>query len=125
MPKNLDDYVAEARETIVEVTPSQVRDLLGSEYVILDVREPDEFAEGHLPGAKNISRGFLEVKADANHHKRDEAMQDRNQKIICYCGGGYRSLMAAKTLLEMGFVEVKSMSGGFHAWEEEGLPVEG
>ena len=123
--KKLSEYVAEAKQTVDEVSPPETQKLAESgEWLILDVREPDEFAEGHIPGAINISRGFLEVKADENHHKRDERLQDRNQKIICYCAGGIRSLLAAKTLLEMGFDEVISMEEGWSGWTNRGLPIE-
>lgn len=123
--KKLSEYVAEAKQTVDEVSPPGTQKLAESgEWLILDVREPDEFAEGHIPGAINISRGFLEVKADENHHKRDERLQDRNQKIICYCAGGIRSLLAAKTLLEMGFDEVISMEEGWSGWTNRGLPIE-
>lgn len=125
MQKKLSDYVAEAKKLVDEVSPFEARKLAESgEWLVLDVREPDEFEDGHIPGAVNISRGFLEVKADATHHKRDERLQNRNQKVLCYCGGGIRSLMAAKTLHEMGFEEVLSMEEGWTGWHKRGLPEE-
>lgn len=123
--KRLKDYVDEALQTVRQVGSEEARDLAESgEWLILDVREPDEYADGHLPGAINIPRGFLEVKADLEHHKRDPRLQDRNQRIVCYCGGGHRSALAAKVLQEMGFQEAVSMSGGWREWEERGLPRE-
>lgn len=125
MAKSLNDFVAEALQTVGEITPEEMaQNLFNSSVLILDVREPDEFAAGHLPGAINVPRGFLEVKADLEHHKRDERLADRGQAIACYCGGGFRSALAAKTLQEMGFSDVKSMAGGWTAWTERSLPIE-
>lgn len=123
MGKSLHDFVAEALRTIREVEPSQVQDR-EPEVLLLDVREPYEFESGHIPGAINVPRGFLEVKADLEHPKKDERLADRSQEIMCYCGGGHRSALAAKTLAEMGFGNVSSMSGGWSAWREEGRPSE-
>lgn len=125
MGRSLEDFTNEARRVVREVDPEQVYDLVqGEGWLLLDVREPDEFAEGHLPGAINIPRGFLEVKADLEHYKRDERLQDRQQKVLCYCGGGHRSLLAAKTLLEMGFEDAVSMAGGWTEWTLRGFPTE-
>lgn len=125
MGRSLEDFTNEARRVVREVDPEQVYDLVqGEGWLLLDVREPDEFAEGHLPGAINVPRGFLEVKADLEHYKRDERLQDRSQKVLCYCGGGHRSLLAAKTLLEMGFADAVSMAGGWTEWMLRGFPTE-
>lgn len=119
--KTLENYRLEAKQTVDEVTTQQVEQMINEGgWVVLDVREPDEFQEGHIPGAMNIPRGFIEVKADHDHHKKDPRMQDRKQKFICYCGGGTRSLLAAKTLKEMGFDDAVSMAGGYRQWEDEG-----
>jgi rhodanese-related sulfurtransferase len=124
MPKSLHDFVTAALETVSEVTPEEVAEIQKrGGYTILDVREPNEFAEGHLVGAVNIPRGFLEVKADLEHYKRDERLADRTQKIVCYCGGGHRSAMAAKTLMEMGFEHVLSMKEGWTGWKNRNLPT--
>jgi rhodanese-related sulfurtransferase len=123
--KTLKDYVDEALKTVKQISPEETLKLIGrGDWVILDVREPNEFAGGHLPKAINIPRGFLEVRADLEHHKRDSRFQDRNQRILCYCGGGHRSAMAAKVLQEMGFKEAVTMSDGWTGWNELGLPVE-
>jgi rhodanese-related sulfurtransferase len=125
MPKTLEDYAEEARKQVKEVSPDEVDRMINEGgWVVLDVREPDEYAEGHIPGAINCSRGFLEVKADPEHHKRDERLQDRTQKFICYCGGGCRSLLAAKTMKEMGFQDAVSMTGGWKGWQDEGRAEE-
>ncbi len=123
--KSLEQYIEEAKKEVDEVSPVEARKLAeAGGWLILDVREPDEFKEGHLPGAINVSRGFLEVKADATHPKRDERLQNRNQKLLCYCAGGIRSLLASKTLIEMGFEEVISMEEGFTGWQNRNLPTE-
>ncbi len=94
------------------------------EFRALDVREPTDYANGHVPGAVNVPRGQLEVVADTAPPVRNPVLQDRTQKIVCYCGGGTRSLLAAKTLKEMGFENVVSMAGGFRSWSESGLPID-
>lgn len=115
----------EALKTVREVTPDEALAMSGSgEWLVLDVREPYEYEEGHLPGAINIPRGFLEVRADLEHYKKDERLQSRDQRILCYCGGGHRSALAARVLQEMGFQEAVSMHGGWTAWTELGLPTE-
>jgi rhodanese-related sulfurtransferase len=124
MAKSLHDYVQEALLTVPEVTPEAARELqLGGEWVVLDVREPDEFAAGHLENAINVPRGFLEVKADLVHPKKDARLSDRGQKILCYCGGGHRSALAAKVLMEMGFPDAVSMAEGWTGWTKRGLPT--
>ncbi len=123
--KSLKDYVQEALRTVHEVTSEETRDALQTgEWLLLDVREPEEYAAGHLPGAINIPRGFLEVRADLEHYKKDERLQDRNQRVLCYCGGGHRSALAAKVLQEMGFKEAVSVAEGWTGWRERGFPEE-
>lgn len=122
MAKTVADYVQEALRTVRELSVQEAAELEG--WLLLDVREPDEFAAGRPPGAVNVPRGFLEVKADLEHPKRDVRLADRSQKVACFCGGGVRSAMAAKTLQEMGFGEVVSVRGGWTAWAEAGLPAE-
>jgi rhodanese-related sulfurtransferase len=125
MAKSLQDFVHEALQHVDEISVHQVQAALANpEIMILDVREEDEFAEGHIPGAYNVPRGFLEVKADLEHKKRDPELADRTRKIVCYCGGGFRSALAAHTLQLMGFDHVESMEGGWSSWSEAGLPVQ-
>ena len=95
-----------------------------TDYWLMDVREPDEYAAGHIPGARNYPRGFLEVRADLEHYKRDPALADRSQKIVLYCGGGHRSALAAQVLQEMGFTDVCSLRGGWTDYTGRELPVE-
>ncbi len=126
MAKTLQAYVDEARLTVPEVGPDRGEEILAAgDHLVLDVREPEEYASGHLPGAVNIPRGILEVAADHGHPKHDERLWDRRRKILCYCGGGFRSVLAAKTLQEMGFKEAVSMKGGWTEWSGGGRAVEG
>ena len=123
MAKTLQAFVDEALETVPEVDADHAATRL-DDHMVLDVREPWEYEAGHLPGAVNIPRGTLEVAADHEHEKRDERLWDRRKKILCYCGGGFRSALAAKTLQEMGFKEAISLRGGYTGWTEAGRPTE-
>ena len=128
MAKSLKDFVQAALGKVREITPEEAARLLaqpGREgWHFLDVREPDEFAAGRIPGARNVPRGFLEVKADLEHHKRDAWLADRDRPLVVYCGGGNRSALAAQTLQEMGFRRVVSMAEGWTGWTKRGYPVE-
>lgn len=128
MPRSLADFVREALATVEEVSPEEVRALLerpdreGVE--LIDVREADEYEAGHLPGARHYPRGFLEVRADLEHPKRDPWLADRSRRLVLYCGGGHRSALAARTLQQMGFTDVRSMAEGWTGWTKRGFPVE-
>lgn len=128
MAKSLADLVADALDTVAEVAPDEVRTLLDRPdrdgWEIVDVREADEFRAGHLPGARHYPRGFLEVRADLEHPKRDPWLADRGRKLVLYCGGGQRSALAAQALQRMGFEHVRSMAGGWTAWSKCAYPVE-
>ncbi len=128
MARSLHDFVTEALERVEEISPEDVHGLLGRPgrdgWEIVDVREPDEFAAGRLPAARSSPRGFLEVRADLEHPKRDPWWADRSRKLVLYCGGGHRSALAAATLLDMGFTTVRSMAEGYAGWTKRGLPVE-
>jgi rhodanese-related sulfurtransferase len=128
MPRSLADFVREALESVEEVSPEEVRSLLAlpdrGGVDLLDVREADEFAAGHLPGARHVPRGFLEVRADLEHYKRDPWLADRSRRLILYCGGGHRSALATRTLQQMGFTDVRSLAEGWTGWTERGFPVE-
>jgi sulfur-carrier protein adenylyltransferase/sulfurtransferase len=116
MAKTFQDIMADARKEIPEVTAQQVSDLLknnGKSPVILDVREKDEWREGHLDGAVSLPRGFLEIKVE-------NTVPDKNTPIVAYCAGGVRSLLAAKIMREMGYQDVSSMAGGYAAWKNAG-----
>ena len=128
MAKSLDDLVNEALAVIEEFSVEDTARLLDSDecggWSFVDVREADEFAAGHVPGARHAPRGFLEVRADLVHEKRDPWFEDRDRKLILYCGGGNRSALAARSLGEMGFTNIRSMAGGWKVWSERGLPTE-
>jgi rhodanese-related sulfurtransferase len=127
MARSLNDFVNEALEVVSEISVTEAARILEQPdregWTFVDVREGDEFAAGHVPGARHSPRGFLEVRADLEHHKRDPWFEDRGRKLILYCGGGNRSALAARTLGEMGFTRVVSMSGGWASWTAEELPV--
>jgi rhodanese-related sulfurtransferase len=128
MAKTLEDFVREAVARIREITPEEAKRLLAAPghegWHFVDVREADEFAAGHVPGARSQPRGFLEVKADLAHPKRDPWLGDRSRKLVLYCGGGNRSALAAVTLQEMGFTNVVSMREGWAGWTKRGYDVE-
>jgi len=108
--------VAEAKKNIREMSPTEAAAKLKSgEAVIVDVRDKDEWDEGHIPGATHMSRGTIELDIE-------EKVPDTNAMIICHCGGGGRSALAAESLQKMGYKNVRSMAGGFKAWKAAGLP---
>jgi len=123
MVKGMKDFVAEAKVKVAEVSTEDVASMPGGSVLLLDVREPGEFQTGYLPGALNIPRGVLEVKADPDMPPHEARLTDRKQKIVVYCASGGRSLLAAVTLQEMGFANVRSMTGGFVAWQQEGRRI--
>ena len=126
MPKSLKDLVAAAKSRIREITAADTAQAVkkNPKTLIVDVREPGEWAEGHIPGALHVPRGMLEAKADLEYANREPRLQDRSVSIIVHCASGARSAMAADVLQEMGFTDVKSMAGGIVAWKEQGLPIE-
>ncbi len=128
MAVTLADLVGEALQHVNEIAPEEARRLLESPehegWHFVDVREGDEFAAGHIPGALLYPRGFLEVRADLSHPKRDAWLADRERKLVLYCGGGHRSALAAHALKRMGFEQVVSLAGGFAGWTKRGYPVE-
>jgi len=128
MAKKLADFVREALREVREISPEEARRILDAPdregWHFVDVREPDEYAAGHVPGARLFPRGFLEVRADTEHPKRDPWLGDRSRPLILYCGGGHRSALAAKTLQDMGFGQVVSLAEGWTGWTRRGLPEE-
>jgi len=109
--------VAEAKKHIAEISPQDaVAKLKSGEAVIIDVRDKDEWDEGHIPAATHLSRGTIELEIE-------EKVPDPNAMIICHCGGGGRSALAAESLQKMGYKIVRSMAGGFKSWKAAGLPV--
>jgi rhodanese-related sulfurtransferase len=109
--------VAEAKKNISEISPQDAATRSKSgEAVIVDVRETDEWDEEHIPGAVHMSRGTIELDVE-------EKVPDTNTMVICHCGGGGRSALAAESLQKMGYKNVRSMAGGLKAWKAAGLPV--
>jgi rhodanese-related sulfurtransferase len=126
MAKTLGDFVREARVRIREWGAETAHERLAAGSVlVIDVREPDEFAAGHLPGALCVPRGTLEGAADPGYRLRVEPLcRARRQPILLYCQTGARSAMAAVTLQEMGFGEVYSLAGGVECWVADGYILE-
>ena len=117
-PTRFQKLVADAKQRITEVSAEEAQARAKrSEAVLLDVREESEWRQGHATGAKHLSRGVIEVEIE-------EQVPDINQPIICYCGGGGRSALAADNLQKMGYTNVRSLAGGLKAWKEAGLPTE-
>jgi rhodanese-related sulfurtransferase len=108
--------VADAKKNITEISPQDAAAKLKSrEAVIVDVREKDEWDQERIPGAIHLSRGTIELDVE-------DKVPDTNAMIICHCGGGGRSALAAQNLQKMGYENVRSMAGGFKAWKGAGLP---
>jgi molybdopterin/thiamine biosynthesis adenylyltransferase/rhodanese-related sulfurtransferase len=107
------DLLSAAKAEIVEVSTDTASEHIAAGYTVLDVREPDEHAEGALPGAIHIPRGHLEAQIEGR-------LVDKTAPVVVYCAGGVRSAFAAKTLQELGYETVESMAGGFGRWKDEG-----
>lgn len=112
------EMVAKARSKIHEVMPQDVAPKMGK-VLIVDVREPEEYAAGHIPGAINIPRGVLEFRIN-----QYPDLQDRDREIVMQCQGGGRSALATATMQDLGFKRVVNLAGGFGAWNAAGLPTE-
>jgi rhodanese-related sulfurtransferase len=106
---------AKSRIREISVTDAARRQAAGA--ILIDVREAHDFAEAHAKGAIGVSKGVLELKIE-------EIVPDESTPIMCYCGGGSRSALAAENLQRMGYQDVASVAGGFKAWREHGLPTE-
>ncbi len=110
------DLLADAKSRITEIdTATAAVKLSDDEVSLLDVREPDEYDQGAIPGAVHIPRGHLEAQVEAK-------LTDKNQPVVVYCAGGVRSAFAADTLQALGYSKVLSMAGGFGKWKDEGRP---
>lgn len=114
-----DQLVAELRARVPQTTVADVAAGRGTKAapVLIDVRETEEVAEGKLPGALHVPRGYLELRIE-------DEVPDRDRQVVLYCGGGTRSLFAAEALLRLGYTHVRSMKGGYRGWVEAGHPVE-
>ncbi len=112
--KLVDDAKSRVREVSVEQTLERVRE--GAR--LIDVREDNEWQRGHAAGAAHMGRGVIERDIET-------AVPDHGAELILYCGGGYRSALAADNLRRMGYTNVYSLAGGWRAWQEAGAPVGG
>lgn len=111
--------VSDAKSRVTECTVDDVlvRRAAGETFVLIDVREESEFAAGHVPGAVHIGKGVIERDIEAK-------VPDAATPLVLYCGGGFRSALAADALQKMGYTNVISMDGGWRAWTDKGQPVE-
>jgi rhodanese-related sulfurtransferase len=116
--KTAHDLVAAAKATINEVSLADAQLAIQNSDVLLDVREADEYMNGHIPGAVHISRGLLEFKLS-----NDPELSTRSLKIVLYCKNSGRAALASKVLHEMGYLHVQSIAGGFDAWAGAGNPI--
>ena len=110
----------DARSRVREVTVEEARQRLASQtgVQLIDVREDNEWNTEHALGATHLGKGIIERDIE-------RTVPDKRAELILYCGGGYRSAIATDALQRMGYTNVFSMAGGWHAWQEAGAPVEG
>ena len=110
--------VSEAKSRVKETTVPDVKKRVESreKFLLVDVREDNEWANGHLPGAVHMGRGIIERDIEVK-------VPDTSTKMILYCGGGFRSALVADNLQKMGYTNVESMDGGWRGWLEAGLPT--
>jgi sulfur-carrier protein adenylyltransferase/sulfurtransferase len=111
------EYIRQIKSQIDEVDPGDVHEVLGDGVAIVDVRDQEEWDAGHIPGAKHVPRSFLESRIEGT-------VADRDQRVVLYCASGNRSALAAKTLEELGYGNVESMTGGYTLWKDRGYEVE-
>jgi molybdopterin/thiamine biosynthesis adenylyltransferase/rhodanese-related sulfurtransferase len=112
------EVLRQIKSRIEEVDPSAVREQLSNGALVIDVREPEEWSTGHIPGAKHVPKSFLESRIEG-------AASDREQHLILYCQSGNRSAWAARTLIEdLGYENVESMTGGITLWKDRGYEIE-
>ena len=109
----------DARSRVREISVSEVRrkQEAGGQFRFLDVREDHEWQAGHAAGAEHLGRGIIERDIE-------KVVPDKNAEVVLYCGGGYRSALAADNLQKMGYTNLLSMAGGIKAWRDAGLPEE-
>ena len=110
--------VEDAKKRVREVSVDDVKARLdrGDQFVLADVREESEYAKDHLPGAIHLGKGIIERDIE-------ERVPELSTPIVLYCGGGYRSALAADNLQEMGYTRVLSMDGGIRGWREKNFPL--
>jgi rhodanese-related sulfurtransferase len=112
------NIVNDAKSRVPETNVEEVKKRLdrGDKFALVDVREDNEWAKGHLPGAIHLSKGVIERDIEAK-------VPDKDAEIILYCGGGFRSALAADNLQKMGYKKVISMDGGWRGWNEAKYPT--
>jgi len=117
--KEFQALVDDAKSRIVECTIDDVlaRQKGGEKLRLIDTREDDEWRAGHVAGAEHIGRGVIERDITAK-------APDKDEELILYCGGGFRSALAADNLQRMGYTRVRSLAGGWREWTQRGLPTE-
>ena len=110
--------VNEAKKKVKETNVGDVKRRIeaGEKFLLVDVREDNEWAKGHIPGAVHLGRGIIERDVET-------AVPDKNATLVLYCGGGFRSALAADNLQKMGYKNVISMDGGWRAWTESNFPI--
>ena len=110
--------VQDAKSRVKETNVADVNRRMeaGEKFVLIDTREDNEWANGHLPGAVHLSKGIIERDIE-------QRVPDTGTKLILYCGGGFRSALAGDNLLKMGYTNVESMDGGWKGWVAAGLPT--
>lgn len=113
MTKSYPDLLREARASVREVSTAETELVAQAGATIVDVREASEWEQGHISGARHVSKSYLEQEIES-------VAPDRSAPVVLYCAGGIRSLFAARTLLDMGYRDIASMRGGFQAWKSEG-----
>ena len=112
--KLVQDAKTRVRETNVHEVKKQLD--AGEKIIVVDVREESEWARGHLPGAIHLGKGVIERDIE-------QKVPDKNATLVLYCGGGFRSALAADSLQKMGYKNAISMDGGWRGWTESGYPV--
>jgi rhodanese-related sulfurtransferase len=118
--KHSEEYlqiVDDAKSRIRELSVAETQDRMKEGATLIDVREDNEFDAAHAAGARHMGRGIIERDIVQTYPEKDE-------ELILYCGGGYRSALAADMLQKMGYTNIRSMAGGWAAWKEAGAPVE-
>lgn len=116
--KSAHDLVAAAKARVEEVPVDQAEQAIRDADVLIDVREADEYATGHIPGAIHASRGLLEFKLSSTPQ-----LTSRDLKVVLYCKSSGRAALAACAMQDMGYLQVRSIAGGFDAWAAAGKPV--
>jgi len=112
--KIVDDARSRIRETNVDEVKKRID--RGDKFFLVDVREESEYAKDHLPGAIHLGKGVIERDIE-------ERVPELNREMILYCGGGFRSALAADNVQKMGYTNVISMDGGIRSWREKGFPL--